>query len=70
MAFVAATHNEESTQLLAAKMHERGIEHDHPNVFFSQLYGMGDNISYVLAKTVQQCQNTSHTAPSPKPFRI
>jgi proline dehydrogenase len=31
-------------------MHEHGIPHDHPNVFFSQLYGMGDNLSYVLAK--------------------
>ncbi len=50
IAFVAGTHNEASTKLLAAKMHERGIAHDHPNVFFSQLYGMGDNISYVLAK--------------------
>ena len=26
------------------------MQHDHPHVFFSQLYGMGDNISYVLAK--------------------
>lgn len=50
MAFVCATHNEESTRLLAERMHEMGIPHDHPNVFFSQLYGMGDNISYVLAK--------------------
>ena len=50
MAFVAATHNEKSTQLLAEMMHENGISPDHPNIFFSQLYGMGDNISYVLAK--------------------
>ena len=50
MAFVAGTHNEASTQLLASKMHELGIAPDHPNVFFSQLYGMGDNLSYVLAK--------------------
>ncbi len=49
MAFVAATHNEESTRELAEKMHEMGIPHDHPNIFFSQLYGMGDNLSYVLA---------------------
>lgn len=50
LAFVAATHNEASTRMLAEKMHARNIPHDHPHVFFSQLYGMGDNISYVLAK--------------------
>jgi proline dehydrogenase len=49
VAFVAATHNEGSTHLLAEKMFDRAIPHDHPNIFFSQLYGMGDNISYVLA---------------------
>lgn len=49
IAFVAATHNEESTVLLAEKMHEFGISPNHPNIYFSQLYGMGDNISYVLA---------------------
>lgn len=50
VAFVAATHNEASTHLLAEKMFDRGIQPDHPNIFFSQLYGMGDNISYVLAE--------------------
>ncbi len=50
IAFVAATHNEESTRILAEKMKELGIPNDHPHVFFSQLYGMGDNLSYVLAK--------------------
>jgi proline dehydrogenase len=50
MAFVAGTHNDASTYFLAAKMHERGIPTDHPHVFFSQLYGMGDNLSYILAK--------------------
>lgn len=50
IAFVAGTHNEKSTQLLAGKMQERGIPHDHPNIFYSQLYGMSDNLSYVLAK--------------------
>jgi proline dehydrogenase len=50
MAFMNATHNEESTMLLARRMHERGLPPDHPRIFFSQLYGMGDNISYVLAK--------------------
>ena len=50
MAFVNATHNEESAMLLARRMNELGLPTDHPRVFFSQLYGMGDNISYVLAK--------------------
>lgn len=50
IAFVAGTHNEQSTQLLAQKMHERGIPENHPHIFFSQLYGMSDNLSYVLAK--------------------
>jgi proline dehydrogenase len=50
MAFVNATHNEESTLHLARGMHEAGVEPNHPNIFFSQLYGMGDNISYGLAK--------------------
>ncbi len=49
VSFVAATHNEISSQRLAALMHEMGIAPDHPNIFYSQLYGMGDNISYVLA---------------------
>jgi len=50
IAFVAGTHNEESTCALAELLHEKGIKHNHPHVFFSQLYGMSDNLSYVLAK--------------------
>lgn len=50
IAFVAGTHNERSTQLLAQMMHQRGLPHDHPHIFYSQLYGMSDNLSYVLAK--------------------
>lgn len=50
MAFVAATHNEESSRKLAELMFDMGISSDHPHINFSQLYGMGDTISYVLAK--------------------
>ena len=50
MAFVNGTHNEDSAMLLARRMSELGLPEDHPRVFFSQLYGMGDNISYALAK--------------------
>ncbi len=49
IAFVAGTHNEKSVQMLARKMEEKGISHNHPHVFFSQLYGMSDNLSYILA---------------------
>lgn len=49
IAFVAGTHNEKSTQLLAQLMEKNNIAHDHPHVYFSQLYGMSDNLSYVLA---------------------
>ncbi|CAN5779636.1 proline dehydrogenase family protein [soil metagenome] len=50
IAFVAGTHNEKSIQILVQKMEEKEISHDHRHVFFSQLYGMSDNLSYVLAK--------------------
>jgi proline dehydrogenase len=50
ISFVCGAHNEESVQLLARLMHERGLSPDHPHIYFSQLYGMSDNLSYVLAK--------------------
>jgi proline dehydrogenase len=50
IAFVNGTHNEGSVEILARMMRERGIEPNHPHVSFSQLYGMSDNLSYVLAK--------------------
>ena len=49
IAFVAGTHNEDSVCRLAETLHQKGISHNHPHVFFSQLYGMSDNLSYVLA---------------------
>jgi proline dehydrogenase len=50
VAFVNATHNEESSLLLARRMYELALPENHSRIFFSQLYGMGDNISYALAK--------------------
>jgi proline dehydrogenase len=50
IAFVAGTHNENSVQHLVQKMHEKRLPEDHPHIFFSQLYGMSDNLSYILAK--------------------
>lgn len=49
IAFVAGTHNENSVQQMARKMEESNVKHNHPHVFFSQLYGMSDNLSYILA---------------------
>ncbi|HEV7642903.1 MAG TPA: proline dehydrogenase family protein [Pyrinomonadaceae bacterium] len=49
-AFVAGTHNENSVYKLAQKMREKGLAENHPHIFFSQLYGMSDNLSYILAK--------------------
>jgi len=49
ISFVAATHNENSTNYLVSRMRELGIKKDDPRVYFSQLFGMSDNLSYVLA---------------------
>ena len=49
IAFVAGTHNEKSVQMLVEKLEEKKIPHDHRHVFFSQLFGMSDNLSYILA---------------------
>ncbi|MBI4946978.1 MAG: proline dehydrogenase family protein [Bacteroidetes bacterium] len=45
----AGTHNEASTTHLLDQMKKLGIRNNHPNVYFSQLYGMSDNITYNLA---------------------
>jgi proline dehydrogenase len=50
MALCAGTHNEESCQKLVRELARRGIAANDPRVFFSQLYGMSDNISFNLAK--------------------
>lgn len=47
--FVAGTHNEESCRVLAELLDEKGIPHDHQHAYFSQLLGMGDNLSFNLA---------------------
>lgn len=46
--FVAGTHNENSCKLLADLLDERGIDRNHPHVYFSQLLGMSDNLSFNL----------------------
>lgn len=42
------THNEKSTELVMDKMKTLGLENDHSQVHFGQLYGMSDNITYFL----------------------
>lgn len=45
-----ASHNEESNLLATQKMETLGIAKDHPHVWFAQLYGMGEHISFNLAE--------------------
>lgn len=47
--FCAGSHNEESNRLLAQRMLEKGLEKNDERVWFAQLLGMSDNISYTLA---------------------
>ena len=49
LAVFIGTHNEKSCAEAAAYMEQQGIEPGHKRVFFSQLYGMSDNISFNLA---------------------
>lgn len=49
MALVAGTHNEDSTLLLARLMNERGIAPTDERIWFAQLLGMSDNISFNMA---------------------
>jgi proline dehydrogenase len=48
IAFVAGTHNEDSCLVLTNLMTQKGIPHNHPHVYFSQLLGMSDNLSFNL----------------------
>jgi proline dehydrogenase len=44
------THNEESVRLMALLMERNAVAKDDERCFFSQLYGMSDNISFTLAE--------------------
>ncbi len=44
------THNEKSSKVLADLMIEKGMPHDDKRIWFSQLYGMSDHISFNLAE--------------------
>ncbi|WP_136668114.1 proline dehydrogenase family protein [Flavobacterium sp. H122] len=49
MAIFAGTHNEESSYKLMEIMNHKGIAKNDSRVWFGQLYGMSDNISFNLA---------------------
>ncbi len=47
---VIASHNENSNQLGAKLCYQKGLDKHHPFLWFSQLYGMADHISFNLAE--------------------
>lgn len=49
IAIFAGTHNQESVLLLTQIMEQKNIPHNIPTIFFGQLYGMSDHLSYNLA---------------------
>ena len=51
MSIFAGTHNEDSSYMLMNLMIERGIASNDYRIWFGQLYGMSDNISYNLSKS-------------------
>jgi proline dehydrogenase len=50
IAFCAATHNEDSCQLVVSSARAAGVPLSHPHIHFAQLYGMSDHISFNLAQ--------------------
>ena len=50
MAIFAGTHNEKSSYTLMQLMQEKGIAKNDKRIFFGQLLGMSDNISFNLAE--------------------
>ena len=49
IALFSGTHNELSCYKLMELMDKKNIAHNDPNIWFGQLYGMSDNISFNLA---------------------
>lgn len=50
MGLVSGSHNEYSNRLLAELIADKGYDPQDDRIYFAQLYGMSDNISYNLAK--------------------
>lgn len=51
MGLVSGSHNEQSNHLLVELIAEHGYDPQDDRLYFAQLYGMSDNISYNLAKS-------------------
>jgi proline dehydrogenase len=51
MSLFSGTHNEESSYYLMQLLKENNLDKNDSRVWFGQLYGMSDNISYNLAKS-------------------
>lgn len=49
IAIVAGTHNEESCRLLATLIDDEQVPRNNPHIYFAQLLGMSDNLSFNLA---------------------
>ena len=49
MAICAGTHNEQSSMLLVALMQQKGLSPSDKRIYFSQLFGMSDHISFNLS---------------------
>ena len=49
ISLLVGTHNEYSCRLMTYLMQERNLDTNHPNIYFSQLLGMSDNLSFNLA---------------------
>ena len=50
MSIFAGTHNEWSSYKVIEQMQQKGIAKNDNRIWFGQLYGMSDNISYNLAE--------------------
>jgi proline dehydrogenase len=50
IAICLGTHNEDSSIKLATYLADHKISHEHPHIYFAQLLGMSDHISYNLSK--------------------
>jgi proline dehydrogenase len=50
ISLMCGSHNEYSNQYLASLIEKNGLKHNDPHIWFAQLMGMSDNISFNLAK--------------------
>merc|ERR1712176_1753313 len=49
LALFAGTHNEDSSYLVMQLMNDKGLSIDDDRIWFGQLYGMSDHISFNLS---------------------